>query len=210
MFSVEAVASRRCDLRPSPRLDKHVHYLPTAKRRKPAQYQEESWSDRISLQRLGDLSLGMRCSCFLSEASVNCGICCSPPPNGQVWHKAFFLGGSGRRAGAHTRPPFPKMPTVSSAFSLLGSPGDNPLPPPEGGKSLGGRPPEAEGNLQVPRHTRLDPFSFFFSNPHLFSFLTPTYFSRNVYVLYKHITVFTRIHLILNFFIYFIFNSKLE
>ena len=29
--------------------------------------------------------------------------------------------------------------------------------PPEGSKSMGGRPPEAEGNLQVPRHTRPDP-----------------------------------------------------
>ena len=58
---------------------------------------------------------------------------------------------------SHTRPAFPKIPTVPSAFPLLGAPqapGDEPLP--EGGKSLGGRPPEAEGNLQLPRHTRPD------------------------------------------------------
>ena len=70
------------------------------------------------------------------------------PPNGQVWHKAFFYGGSGRRAVAHTRPAFPKMPTAPSAFPLLGAPqapGDEPNLP-EGSKSLGGRPPEAEGN----------------------------------------------------------------
>ena len=43
------------------------------------------------------------------------------PPNGQVWHKAFF-GGPGRRAGAHTRPAWPKIPPDSSAFPLLGAP----------------------------------------------------------------------------------------
>ncbi len=61
-----------------------------------------------------------------------------PPPNGQVWHKAF-LGGSGRRAGAHTHPAFLKMPTASSAFPLLGAPqalADIPNRP-EGGKNLG-------------------------------------------------------------------------
>ena len=82
------------------------------------------------------------------------------PPYGQVWHKAFFLGGTGRRAVAHTRPEFPKMPTAPSAFPLLGAPqapGDKPNLP-EGSKSLGGRPPEAVGNTpQAPRHTRPDP-----------------------------------------------------
>ena len=43
------------------------------------------------------------------------------PPNRQVWHKAFY-GGSGRRAVAHTRPTFPKMPTAPSAFSWLEAP----------------------------------------------------------------------------------------
>ena len=69
------------------------------------------------------------------------------PPYGQVWHKAFFLGGTGRRAVAHTRPEFPKMPTAPSAFPLLGAPqapGDKPNLP-EGSESLGGRPPEAKG-----------------------------------------------------------------
>ena len=77
------------------------------------------------------------------------------PPYGQVWHKAFFLDGTGRRAVAHTRPEFPKMPTAPSAFPLLGvpqAPGDIPNLP-EGSKSLGGRPPEAVGNPQEPRHT---------------------------------------------------------
>ena len=39
------------------------------------------------------------------------------PPNGQVWHKAFFFGGSGRRALAHTRPAFPK-----NAYGPVGIP----------------------------------------------------------------------------------------
>ena len=74
--------------------------------------------------------------------------------------QGLFLGGTGRRAVAHTRPEFPKMPTAPSAFPLLGAPqapGDKPNLP-EGSKSLGGRPPEAVGNTpQAPRHTRPDP-----------------------------------------------------
>ena len=74
--------------------------------------------------------------------------------------QGLFLGGTGRRAVAHTRPEFPKMPTAPSAFPLLGvpqAPGDKPSLP-EGSKSLGGRPPEAVGNTpQAPRHTRPDP-----------------------------------------------------
>ena len=69
--------------------------------------------------------------------------------------QGLFLGGTGRRAVAHTRPEFPKMPTAPSAFPLLGAPqapGDKPNLP-EGSKSLGGRPPEAVGNPQAPRHT---------------------------------------------------------
>ena len=61
--------------------------------------------------------------------------------------------------GAHTRPSFPKMLTAPAAFSLLGAPlapGDEPNPT-ERGKNLGVRPPVAEGNLQVPRHTQPDP-----------------------------------------------------
>ena len=61
--------------------------------------------------------------------------------------QGLFLGGTGRRAVAHTRPEFPKMPTAPSAFLLLGAPqepGDKPNLP-EGSKSLGGRPPEAVG-----------------------------------------------------------------
>ena len=61
--------------------------------------------------------------------------------------QGLFLGGTGRRAVAHTRPEFPKMPTAPSAFPSLGAPqapGDKPNLP-EGSKSLGGRPPEAVG-----------------------------------------------------------------
>ena len=79
----------------------------------------------------------------------------SIPPNGDVGHKAF-IGGSGRRAGAHTHPAFSK-----NAYGLVGIPlimggsgaGNNP----QGVKAWREAPPEAEGNLQVPRHTRPDP-----------------------------------------------------
>ena len=57
--------------------------------------------------------------------------------------QGLFLGGTGRRAVAHTRPAFAKMPTAPSAFPWLGAPqapGDEPHPP-EGGKSLGGEGP---------------------------------------------------------------------
>ena len=70
-----------------------------------------------------------------------------------------FFGGSERRVVVHTNPAFPKIPTALSAFPLLEAtqvPGDE-TNLPEGGKNLGGRPPEAEGNLQVPQHTRPDP-----------------------------------------------------
>ena len=36
--------------------------------------------------------------------------------------QGLFLGGTGRRAVAHTHPEFPKMPSAPSAFSLLGAP----------------------------------------------------------------------------------------
>ena len=73
--------------------------------------------------------------------------------------QGLFLGGTGRGSVAHTRPEFPKMPTAPSAFPLLGAPqapGDKPNLP-EGSKSLGGRPPEAVGNPQAPRHTLPEP-----------------------------------------------------
>ena len=61
--------------------------------------------------------------------------------------QGLFLGGTGRRAVAHTHPEFPKMPTAPSAFPLLGAPQVLCYKPnlPEGSKSLGGRPPEAVG-----------------------------------------------------------------
>ena len=72
---------------------------------------------------------------------------CWPPHLTGKYGTRPFLGGTGRRAVAHTRPEFPKMPTAPSAFPLLGAPqapGDKPNLP-EGSKSLGGRPPEAVG-----------------------------------------------------------------
>ena len=43
-----------------------------------------------------------------------CRICCSPYLTGKCGTRPF-LGGSSRRAGAHPRPSFPKMPTAPSA-----------------------------------------------------------------------------------------------
>ena len=74
--------------------------------------------------------------------------------------QGLFLGGTGRRAVAHTHPEF-----VKNTLSPVGIPlvrgasgaGQWTQPPSKGGKSLGGRPPEAEGNLLAPRHTWPDP-----------------------------------------------------
>ena len=69
--------------------------------------------------------------------------------------QGLFLGGTGRRAVAHTRPEFPKMHTAPSAFPLLGAPqapGDEPNLP-EGSESLGGRPPEAKGKYSSQQAT---------------------------------------------------------
>ena len=50
---------------------------------------------------------------------------------------------------AHTRPALPKITSAPSVFPLLRAPqAMNSTPPPEGCKSLGGRTPEAGGNLQ--------------------------------------------------------------
>ena len=62
-----------------------------------------------------------------------------------------FLGGSGRRAVAHTRPAFPKMPMAPSAFPLLGAPqapGNEPNPPRKGVKAWG------EGPLRLKEISR--------------------------------------------------------
>ena len=71
----------------------------------------------------------------------------------------LFFGGSGRRAVAHTRPAFPKNaygpvgnPLIRGASGAVRS-----TQPPEGCNSLGGRPPEAVGKIQLPKHTRPDP-----------------------------------------------------
>ena len=50
-----------------------------------------------------------------------CGISCSPHLTGKCGTR-HFLCGSGHRAGAHTRPAFPKMSTAPSVFPLLGAP----------------------------------------------------------------------------------------
>ena len=75
------------------------------------------------------------------------------PPNMQVWHKAF-VGGSRHRAGAHTRPVWPKIHSAPSASPLLGAPQAPGNTPHEGVKAWEA---EAGGNLQLPRHTRSDP-----------------------------------------------------
>ena len=73
--------------------------------------------------------------------------------------QGLFLGGTGCRAVAHTRPAFPK-----NAYGPVGIPiirgtsgAGRSTQPPEGGNSLGGRPPEAVGKIQLPRRTRPDP-----------------------------------------------------
>ena len=77
------------------------------------------------------------------------------PPNGQC----LYFGGSGRKAGAHTRPAWPKIPTAPSAFPVLAAllaPGNKPNSS-EGGKSLWGHSSVAGGNLKLPKHIRPDP-----------------------------------------------------
>ena len=62
--------------------------------------------------------------------------------------QGLFYGGSRRRAVAHTRPAFPKNALGPIGIPLVrGASGAGHLtqPPSKGGKSLGGRPPEAEG-----------------------------------------------------------------
>ena len=60
-----------------------------------------------------------------------------------------FLGGSGRRVEAHTRPARPKIPSTLSVFYFLGRLRRQAINlPPKGGKILGEWPPEAVGTLQ--------------------------------------------------------------
>ena len=93
------------------------------------------YSRKIELHRKGKKFRTVRITTILI-----CGICCSPHITGKCGTRPF-LGGSRRRAGAHTRPALPKMPTAPSAFPLLGSPQAPGNELPEGGKSLKGRPP---------------------------------------------------------------------
>ena len=85
---------------------------------------------------------------FTNQTSAKyCGICCSPHLTGKCGTRPF-LGGSGRRAVAHTRPAFPKNAYGPVGIPLIrgASGAGRSNPPPEGGNSLGGRPPEADGN----------------------------------------------------------------
>ena len=122
--------------RPDPRLDATAGQSAT-------QHLKRSWPRAICCQRANIAKV------FVVRPTLRASMA-----------QGLFLGGTGRRAVAHTRPEFPKMPTAPSAFPLLGAPqapGDKPNLP-EGSKSLGGRPPEAVGNTpQAPRHTRPDP-----------------------------------------------------
>ena len=55
-------------------LGEHMHYLLAAQRRKSIQCQGYDWRDNFFFSTWKALSLGMRHSCFLSEASRNCYI----------------------------------------------------------------------------------------------------------------------------------------
>ena len=90
------------------------------------------YTRNVELHRKGKKSRTVRITPILI-----CGICCSLHITGMCGTRPF-LGGSDRRAGAHTRPAYPKIPTAPSAFPLLGAPGDD---PPESGKSLGEKAP---------------------------------------------------------------------
>ena len=86
-------------------------------------YNRLYYTKKIELHRKGKKSRTVRITPILI-----CGIRCSPHLTGKC-AKGLFLGGSWRRAGAHTRPAFPKMPTSPSAFPLLGArqvPGNEP------------------------------------------------------------------------------------
>ena len=66
--------------------------------------------------------------------------------------QGLFLGGTRRRAVAHMRPEFPKMPMAPSAFPLLGAPqapGDEPNPPRKGVKAWGEGPLRPKENIPL-------------------------------------------------------------
>ena len=79
------------------------------------------------------------------------------PPNGHVWHKAFFWWVRGQDRSPHA-PGISKNAYGPVGIPLIrGASGTGRWPPPEGVKAWEDDLPEAEGNLQVPRHTRPDP-----------------------------------------------------
>ena len=119
-----------------------------------------SYQDTLGQIRAADNTAGRSATRQLERlrSRLICGIWCTPHLTGMYGTRPF-LGGTGRRAVAHTRPEFAKnalgpvgIPLVRGALGA----GQWTQPPSKGGKSLGGRPPEAEGNLQIPRHTRPD------------------------------------------------------
>ena len=86
------------------------------------------YTRKIELHRKGKKSRTVRITPILIH-----GICCSPPPNWQVWHKAFFWSVRALFFQKYLRP--------RRHSPLLGAPqapGDESTP--QGGKSLGGRP----------------------------------------------------------------------
>ena len=116
--------------------------------------------DTLGQIRAADNTAGRSATRHLERfrSRLICGIWCTPQPYGHVWHKALFGWDRAQGRAPHAWS-LSKIPSAPSAFPLLGAPqapGNEPNPP-EGGKSLGGRPPEAEGNLQAPRHTWPDP-----------------------------------------------------
>ena len=109
------------------------------------------YTRKIELHRKGKKSRTVQIAPILI-----CGICCSPHLTGKCGPRPF-LGGSGRRAGGHTRPAFPKFLRPRQHSHYQGRLRHRAMTPPERGKSRRGRPLETEGNLPVPRHTRPDP-----------------------------------------------------
>ena len=77
---------------------------------------------------------GLNVTQQLEKCSVNAAaaVFVDRPTQRASMAQGLFYRGSGRRAVAHTRQAFPKMPTAPSAFPWLGAPqapGDEPNPP---------------------------------------------------------------------------------
>ena len=91
------------------------------------------------------------------KRSVNTAVFVAHPTQLASVAQGIF-GGSRHWVGAHTRPAGPKVPSAPSTFPLFEAPqAPGNKPNPKGGKILGWRPPEANRNLQLSKHTRPDP-----------------------------------------------------